>query len=63
MTKLEVQNANVSVVWVDMTDNDHGRIPDNLVKLTMTVLTMHRANGDLGWVADTAHELESERPA
>jgi hypothetical protein len=62
-TKLDVHNASVSSTTFVLDENEvaagGGRIPDNLAKLTMVVLKMHEANGDLAWVGDMVEELEN----
>ena len=59
--KIDVGSVNVTVRPADFdTNEDRGRIPDNLAALTYTVLMLHRANGDLAWVSDMLAEAESQ---
>lgn len=37
---------------------ERGIIPANLAKLSVMVIAYHRANGDLAWLQDMAHEAE-----
>lgn len=61
--KLDCHNVSISVRPVVMLADEHARIPDNLATLTQTVIALHRANGDLGWLADMCHDAEQdERP-
>lgn len=56
--KMEVSNANIQVRPVALTDEDYGRIPDNLADATYTIFGLHKANGDLAWVADILSGFE-----
>lgn len=40
-------------------DSTNGEIPPNLASMTMLLLAVHAANGDLAWVSDMLHEMEA----
>jgi hypothetical protein len=57
--KLELANVSFSVRPVNIPHpDDKGKIPDKLAEATFTLLHIHKANGDLAWVGDMAHEME-----
>jgi hypothetical protein len=60
--KLEVTHPNVQARAVQFADDDHGRVPDNLAELTMTIIALHKANGDTGWLVDMVHDADDEKP-
>lgn len=44
--------------------NGEGEIPPNLANATMLLIDLHKANGDLAWIADMVHDAEfGQRPA
>jgi len=60
ITKLEVGSVNVTVRPANFEGaEDRGRIPDNLADLTLTVIALHRANGDMGWLHDMVAEADA----
>lgn len=56
--KLELANVTFSVRPINLSEDDHGRIPDKLAEATFTLLHVHKANGDLAWVGDMVSEME-----
>ena len=57
--KMDVHNVALSTTIFQWNEAEGaGRIPDNLARLTETVLKMHKVNGDLAWVQDMAHDME-----
>lgn len=58
ISKLEIHNAAITVTSLRLDADDHGRIPDNLAKLTETLIGLHKANGDLSWLLDLVGEAE-----
>lgn len=40
-------------------ENGEGEIPPNLANATMLLIDLHKANGDLAWVADMVHDSET----
>lgn len=62
MFKLEVHNANVSVITVESGAGDEtDTIPGNLATLTKTVIAMHRANENLDWLFDMVSDADCTR--
>lgn len=62
MSKLELANVSITTRLEDFRNDhpdDRGRIPDKLAEATLTLLRLHRDNGDLAWVADMIQELEA----
>lgn len=49
----------VNDIDLQMVDTDESVIPDNLAKLSAMVIAYHRANGDLAWLQDMAHDAEN----
>lgn len=59
VTKLDVGSVDVGVRMTSFGEDDTGAIPDKLAELTLTVLALHKANGDLAWVIEMAAEAEN----
>ena len=60
-TKLELGNVSFTTRIASFEHaDDSGRIPDKLAEATLTLLRLHKANGDLTWVNDMIGEVESE---
>lgn len=54
--KLELHNVAVTTTSLGLSEDECGRIPPNLARLTETIVGLHKANGDLSWLIDLASD-------